>query len=100
MAMPGKFRHHKIKREHHVLEALETGLTVLANLPEVDAIIPGPITRKRGPSTGFTVQYATPTGLKLLGRSPGAVQEVFVVTKTPDAIRTALVHHHLLSAGG
>ncbi len=96
--MPRKFRHHKVKREHHVLEALEAGLTLLADQAIVDAIIPGPITRKRGPSTGFSVQYATPTGLKLLGRSPGAVQEVFVVTKDPDAIRAVLASQGLLTA--
>lgn len=96
--MPRKFRHHKVKREHHVLEALEVGLALLADQAAVDAIIPGPITRKHGPSTGFSVQYATPTGLKLLGRSPGAVQEVFVVTKDPDGIRALLASQGLLSA--
>jgi hypothetical protein len=95
--MPRKFRHHKIKREHHVLEALEAGLAVLADLPQVDAVIPGPITRKRGPSTGFSVQYQTPTGLKLLGRSPGAVQEVFVVTKAPDQVTGVLADRGLLA---
>lgn len=96
--MPQKFRHRKVKREHHVLEALEAGLALLGDQDEVHAIIPGPITRKRGPSTGFSIQYATATGLKLLGRSPGAVQEVFVVTKDPDRVRALLESQGLLAS--
>jgi hypothetical protein len=85
-----KFRHRKVKREHHVLAAIEDDLYVIAQVAGVQAVIPGPIKPKAGRATGFSVQYATPTGLKLIGRSPGAAQEVFVVTGEPDAVKTAL----------
>jgi hypothetical protein len=81
-----KFRKHKVKREHHVLAALEPGLALLGSSSLVNAVIPGPIRPKGGGSIGWTIQYATTTGLKLLGRSPGAVQEVFVVAPDPQAL--------------
>jgi hypothetical protein len=81
-----KFRHHKVKREHAVLPAIEAGLTLLAGCEFVNAVIPGPIRRKRGGTTGWSVQYETTTGVKLLARSPSAVQEVFVVSADPAAV--------------
>ncbi|MGC8488859.1 MAG: DUF2103 domain-containing protein [Clostridia bacterium] len=81
-----KFRHRKVKREHAVLEAIEPGLTLLAESDVVNAIIPGPIRRKRGGATGWSVQYETATGVKFLARSVGAVQEVFVVSPDPKSV--------------
>jgi hypothetical protein len=93
----GKFRHHKVKREHHVLSAIEADLYRIAEIPAVQSVIPGPIRPKAGRSTGFTLQYATPTGLKLIARSPGAAQEVFVVTANPEAVADALMASGLLA---
>jgi hypothetical protein len=80
-----KFRKQKVKRQHHVLPALEEGLKLLAASPLVSAVIPGPIRPKGGGTSGWTLQYPTASGVKLLGRSPGAVQEVFVVTSDTEA---------------
>ena len=85
-----KFRHRKVKREHHVLAAIEDGLYRIAELEAVQSVIPGPIRRKAGRSTGFSLQYPTPTGLKLIARSPGAAQEVFVVTADPAGVAERL----------
>jgi len=91
-----KYRHSKIKRQHHVLEALEDGLAQIAALDTVDGIIPGMIKPKSGGSTGFSFQYRTPSGLKLIGRSGGAAQEVFVITQNPDAVIQFLVTSGLI----
>ena len=85
-----KYRHDKIKRQHHVVQDLEPGLEFLANLESVDGIIPAVISRKKGGTLGLTFQYNTPSGLKLIGRSSGAVQEIFVITKDPQAVLQAL----------
>jgi hypothetical protein len=91
-----KFRHRKIKRQHHVLEALEAGLAVLAALDDVQSVIPGPIKPKSGGAMGFSLSYATATGLKLIGRSSGAAQEVFVVTRRPDRVTAELIRRGIL----
>lgn len=81
-----KYRPNKIKVRHHVLTPLKALLDRLAEYPEVDAITPGVIAPKRGGSVGLTVQYKTPSGLRMIGRSGGAAQEVYVVTREPDAV--------------
>ncbi|MDA8194653.1 MAG: DUF2103 domain-containing protein [Thermaerobacter sp.] len=81
-----KFRHSKIKRRHHVLKELEPGLAFLANLDMVDGIIPGTINPKAGSSMGFSFQYITASGFKLIGRSSGAAQEIFVITGDSAAV--------------
>ncbi len=91
-----KYRHDKIKRQHHVVQDLEPGLEFLANLDTVDGIIPAVISRKKGGTLGFTFQYYTPSGLKLIGRSSGAVQEVFVITQDPEAVLDALYDARLI----
>ncbi len=91
-----KYRQDKIKRQHHVVEGLEPGLELLNNLDLVDGIIPAVIRRKKGGTLGFTFQYYTPSGLKLIGRSGGAVQEVFVITKQPQAVLEALYDRQLI----
>jgi hypothetical protein len=95
-----KFRHHKVKREHHVLGPIEAGLYAIADLEAVKSVIPGPIKPKAGRSTGFSIQYATATGLKLIARSPGAAQEVFVVTGEPRAVAEALMTLGLVARRG
>ena len=84
-----KYRQSKIKRKHHVVKELEPGLAFLSGLSEVDGIIPGSIRPKVGGTLGFSFQYWTPSGFKLLGRSSGAVQEVFVISPQPIAVVTA-----------
>jgi len=58
----------------------------------VEAIFPGVIKPKKGITPGFRVRfkYTTPTGVKLLAYSPGAVQEIFVVTREPQKVREAV----------
>lgn len=60
----------------------------LEPLDYVEAIFPGEIRRTKGTGLGFKVRfrYATKTGVKLLAYAPSVVQEVFVVTKDPEAL--------------
>ncbi|NMP21039.1 DUF2103 domain-containing protein [Sulfobacillus harzensis] len=85
-----KYRRSKVKRQHHVVAALEDGLKLIGSLPEVDGIIPGIIKPKSGGAMGFTFQYLTQSGFKLIGRSSGAAQEVFVITQHPQGVLEAL----------
>src|SRR5690606_12892930 len=96
-----RYRQGKVKREHTIIEGLLPLLTSIAELPEVDSIIPGRINqRSRTGETGLFFQYQTETGLKLLGRSKLAVQEVFVVTSQPQAVLEALIARRLVKTPG
>ncbi|MCL1852646.1 MAG: DUF2103 domain-containing protein [Peptococcaceae bacterium] len=82
-----KYRHNKIKREHSIIEGSVGWLESLAACPEISDIIPGVISRRRPSGQGITFQYETKTGCKLLVKSGGSIQEVFVVTQEPQAVR-------------
>lgn len=45
---------------------------------------------------GLSFQYFTPSGLKLIGRSSGAAQEIFVISQQPDQVLEALQHQGFL----
>lgn len=92
-----KYRQHKVKRQHHVLTDLEDGLKTLSALPIVDGIIPGTIRPKSGGSLGFTFQYLTQSGFKLIGRSSAAAQEIFVITRDPQRALLDLYQAGLLA---
>ncbi|WP_053960517.1 DUF2103 domain-containing protein [Sulfobacillus thermosulfidooxidans] len=91
-----KYRQSKVKRQHHVLRELEPHLRFLSSLPSVDGVIPGTIKPKSGSQMGLSFQYFTPSGLKLIGRSSGAAQEIFVISQQPDQVLEALQHQGLL----
>ncbi|MEM9316621.1 MAG: DUF2103 domain-containing protein [Pseudomonadota bacterium] len=77
----------KIKREHSMIEGLEKRLQEIESWPEVSSITAGVITPRKGTSKfDITVQYPTETGLKLLAKHQGSVQEVFLVTPSPDVV--------------
>jgi hypothetical protein len=80
----------KIKYEHTMIHGLREFLEKeLEPLDYVEAIFPGEIRRTKGISSKFNVRfkYATKTGVKLLAYAPSVVQEVFVVTKDPEALK-------------
>ncbi len=91
-----KFRRRKVKRQHHVVPAIEDGLKILSQIPAVDGVIPGIIKPKTGGSLGFTFQYLTPSGFKLIGRSSGAAQEIFVITQDPPSVLRSLVDQGII----
>ncbi|MCY0879177.1 MAG: DUF2103 domain-containing protein [Firmicutes bacterium] len=93
-----RYRQQKVKRQHHVLAELEPGLKMLSAIPTVDGVIPGIIKPKVGGSVGFTFQYFTQSGFKLIGRSGGACQELFVITRDAPAVIQLLYQEGILSS--
>ena len=81
--MPKHFRK-GVKREHHFLKGLEKPLEEIASIPGVKKVIPGRI--YASDSRGFEIKVTreTRTGLKLVAKSDGSVQEVFLVVDKAD----------------
>ncbi|WP_297063072.1 DUF2103 domain-containing protein [Thermococcus sp.] len=92
--MPRHFRK-GVKREHHFLKGLEKSLEEIAQLPGVKKVIPGRI--YASDSRGFEIKVTreTQTGLKLVAKSDGSVQEVFLVVDKPDRARVREEITHL-----
>ena len=59
----------------------------LGRLSEVTDIIPGVIDVSHSSGRGIVYKYVTQTGCKLLVKSNGSIQEVFVVTKNPACVQ-------------
>jgi hypothetical protein len=78
--MPKYFRK-GVKREHHFLKGLEKPLEEIAAIPGVKKVIPGRI--YASDSRGFEIKVSreTQTGLKLVAKSDGSVQDVFLVVE-------------------
>ena len=91
--MKYRARNSKIKYEHDMIHGLRGFLErEIQPLDHVHSIIPGEIKHTKGANPGFKVrfQYATKTGAKILAYSSSAVQEIFVVTKNPEALKEFL----------
>ena len=84
--MPKHFKK-GVKREHHFLKGLEKPLEEIAKIPEVKKVIPGRI--YPSDSRGFEIKVSreTLTGLKLIAKSEGSVQDVFLVVDKKDRER-------------
>jgi hypothetical protein len=82
-----KYRKNKVKREHGISEEALLWLEQLSSLVEVTDIIPGVINVNHSPERGIVYKYETNTGCKLLLKSNGTIQEVFVVTKNPTVVQ-------------
>ncbi|WP_297092824.1 DUF2103 domain-containing protein [Thermococcus sp.] len=84
--MPKHFKK-GVKREHHFLKGLERPLEEIAQIPGVKKVIPGRI--YASDSRGFEIRVSreTKTGLKLIAKSDGSVQEVFLVVDKGDRER-------------
>lgn len=82
-----KFRKNKVKREHGIIQNALLWLEKLGRLSEVADIIPGVIDVSHSSERGIVFKYETQTGCKLLLKSNGSIQEVFVVTKDPTRVQ-------------
>ena len=82
-----KHRRNKVKREHGLIKDALLWLENLGDLEEVTDIIPGVIEVSHSSERGVVYKYETQTGCKLLVKSNGSIQEVFVVTKNPSCVR-------------
>ncbi|MDP4158541.1 MAG: DUF2103 domain-containing protein [Bacillota bacterium] len=81
-----KYRRNKVKREHGIIQNALPWLENLSLLSEVTDIIPGVIEVSHSSERGIVYKYNTQTGCKLLLKSNGSIQEVFVVTKNPACV--------------
>jgi len=80
----------KIKYEHSLIRGLREFLeTELEPLDHVQTIIPGRIKKTRKIVEGLQIHYQYPVsgGAKMLAYSSGAVQEIFVVSSRPEALK-------------
>jgi len=82
-----KYRRNKVKREHGIIQNALLWLENLGRLVEVVDIIPGVIDVSHSSERGIVFKYETQTGCKLLLKSNGSIQEVFVVTKDPNRVQ-------------
>ena len=84
--MPKHFKK-GVKREHRFLKGLEKPLEEMARISGVKKVIPGRI--YASDSRGFEIRVSreTKTGLKLIAKSDGSVQEVFLVVDKADRER-------------
>lgn len=82
-----KYRRNKVKREHGIIQNALLWLENLGRLSEVTDIIPGVIDVSHSSERGIVYKYETQTGCKLLLKSNGSIQEVFVVTKDPICVQ-------------
>ncbi len=86
----------KIKTQHTILEGLYDKLKEIAAFDEIKSIIPGRIMRRGKSKNEASIEITIPTasGLKALGKSHGATQELFIVTNHPDIVRQKLMEYH------
>jgi hypothetical protein len=82
-----KYRRNKVKRKHSIIQDALFWLENLGRLSEVTDIIPGVIEVSHSSERGIVFKYETQTGCKLLLKSNGSIQEVFVVTKDPACVQ-------------
>ena len=82
-----KYRRNKVKREHGIIQNALLWLENLGRLSEVTDIIPGVIDVSHSSERGVVYKYETQTGCKLLLKSNGSIQEVFVVTRNPVCVQ-------------
>jgi len=82
-----KYRRNKVKREHGIIQNALQWLENLGRLSEVTDIIPGVIDVSHSSERGIVYKYETQTGCKLLLKSNGSIQEVFVVTKNTACVQ-------------
>lgn len=97
--MAPKYRTNKVKHEHKIIPGIRALLERMADCPAIQAIIPGVISPNRSlRGLEITCQYPTDSGLRLLAKSRGAVQEVFVVTDRPATVQEWLTSSGLVRA--
>lgn len=94
-----RYRVNKIKRMHSIVHGLLPILEDMARHPAIAQITPGRISGDRhADDYNVTMQYFTESGMKLIARTPTAVQEVFIVTSEPEKVQAWLVSEGLIEA--
>lgn len=95
--MPKKHRRGGVKQQHSIVPGIRKKLQKIASCPHVQAVTPGRISPAVGSEQPVIVfQYFQETGMKLSGKIPGAVQEIFVVSSNKEAALDWLVAAELV----
>lgn len=82
----------KIKREHGMIDGLDSYLKSIEHFDDIISILTGVITVRKGHGGfKFQVQYQTDSGLKCLAKNQGSVQEVFVTTSNPESVEAVIL---------
>lgn len=81
-----RHRDGKVKVMHTIIGDYGRVLRQIAELDEVESILTGTIAPSKSYKESLTFQYFTDNGLKLLAKTTTAVQEIFIVTSTPDLL--------------
>jgi hypothetical protein len=87
-----KYRKSKIKMQHSIIRGLREHLESISDWEEIEAIIPGRISKVRSLSTRVVMRTKdeTITGLRCAAHSGTAIQEVFIVTKEKEKVKKRL----------
>jgi len=93
-----KYRSDKIKREHTVIREIGPLLQEIAQHAEIKSVLPGRINQRTGSGHQpyLQLQYITETGFKLLGKTSSSIQEVFVVTNSPENVLQKLKKERII----
>lgn len=94
--MAKRHRTDKLTTKHSIIGDYRKVLLDIAELDAVDSIITGVISHNKTHHSGLTFQYMTETGIKLLAKTPQAVQEVFIVTKHRETLLDLLRGYGLI----
>lgn len=90
--MAGKYRANKIKQEHTIINNIYPLLLKLSALEQIKSIIPGRINRRRGSGIQpyLQLQYHTTSGVKMIAKTSSSLQEIFLVTDSPESTIKAI----------
>ncbi len=81
----------KLKVLHTIIGDFGKTLRQVAELETVDAILTGTISPSKSYREILTFQYFTDNGVKLLAKTTTAVQEIFIVTPSPELLLDELI---------
>ena len=81
----------KLKVLHTIIGDFGKVLRNIAELEEVDAILTGTISPSKSYKETLTFQYFTDNGLKLLAKTTTAIQEIFIVTASPELLLDEMI---------
>ena len=81
--MPNKHRRGGVKQQHSIIPGIRKKLEKIAARPYVQAVTPGASRLRPASRTSDRLVFQA-SGMKLIGKVPGAVQEIFVVTSQPE----------------
>ena len=81
-----RHRDGKLKIMHTIIGDFGKTLRQIAQSDLVESVLTGTISPSKSYAETLTFQYFTDNGIKLLAKTTNAVQEIFIVTATPELL--------------